>query len=323
MLKEDILFPLLIKSANYWEQLMTPEYYTDANGYIKYQKGKTSLENGETYCIIPSYSPENNPSNYNSPSCANSAIDISACNSNIEMLLDIAKDVDPQYDTSKWIKLQESLPKLLYDQDGSLKEWASYSFKENNSHRHLSHLYCAWPLSDTRYDSDLYNAALRAIENRASENEASHALIHRTLISARLKDRKSATQAMVGLMNSMIYYNSLMTNHHTNKSSGYCTDFSIGYVGMVNECLVFSNKGEIELLPCLPTSGFDKGKLSGLRLRAQAILTNMEWDVNKKTLTATIVSDIDQTVTISCGLSNETQTVNLEKNKEYKIKFSI
>ena len=153
------------------------------------------------------------------------------------MLLDIAKDVDPQYDTSKWIKLQENLPKLLYDQDGSLKEWASYSFKENNSHRHLSHLYCAWPLSDTRYDSDLYNAALRAIENRASENEASHALIHRTLISARLKDRKSATQAMVGLMNSMIYYNSLMTNHHTNKSSGYCTDFSIGYVGMVNECL--------------------------------------------------------------------------------------
>lgn len=323
MLKEDILFPLLIKSANYWEQLMTPEYYTDANGYIKYQKGKTSLENGETYCIIPSYSPENNPSNYNSPSCANSAIDISACNSNIEMLLDIAKDVDPQYDTSKWIKLQESLPKLLYDQDGSLKEWASYSFKENNSHRHLSHLYCAWPLSDTRYDSDLYNAALRAIENRASENEASHALIHRTLISARLKDRKSATQAMVGLMNSMIYYNSLMTNHHTNKSSGYCTDFSIGYVGMVNECLVFSNKGEIELLPCLPTSGFDKGKLSGLRLRTRATLTNMEWDVNKKTLNATIVSDIDQTVTISCGLSNETKTVNLEKNKEYKIKFSI
>ena len=114
-----------------------------------------------------------------------------------------------------------------------------------------------------------------------------------------------------------------MTNHHTNKSSGYCTDFSIGYVGMVNECLVFSNKGEIELLPCLPTSGFDKGKLSGLRLRTQAILTNMEWDVNKKTLKATIVSDIDQTVTISCGLSNETKTVNLEKNKEYKIKFSI
>lgn len=323
MLKEDVLYPLLIKSANYWYQLMTPEYYTDANGYIKYQKGKTSLDDGETYCIIPSYSPENNPSNYPSPSCANSAIDISACNSNIQMLLDIAKDVAPQDDTSKWTALQDNLPKLIYDKDGSLKEWATYSFEENNTHRHLSHLYCAWPLFDTKYDEQLKQAAILAVNNRKSENNASHALIHRTLIAARLQDRESATQAMVGLMNSMIYYNSLMTNHHTNKNSGYCTDYSIGYLGMVNECLVFSNKGEIQLLPCLPTSGFDKGRLSGMKLRSQATLTYMEWDLTKKKITATIVSDIDQTVTISCGLSDGSKTVNLKKGKEHKIKFSI
>ena len=323
MLKEDILYPLLIKSANYWYQLMSPEYYTDANGYIRYQKGKTSLAEGETYCIIPSYSPENNPSNYPSPSCANSSIDISACNSNIQMLLDIAKDVAPQDDMSKWTELQANLPKLLYDKDGSLKEWASYSFEENNTHRHLSHLYCAWPLSDTRYDSRLKQAAILAVNNRESENNASHALIHRTLIAARLQDRQNATKAMAGLMNSMIYYNSLMTNHHTNKNSGYCTDYSIGYLGMVNECLVFSNKGEIQLLPCLPTSGFDKGKLSGMRLRTQATLTNMEWDLNNKTVNATIVSDKDQTVKISCGLSDKAETVDLKKDQEYKIKFSI
>ncbi|MDE6614071.1 MAG: hypothetical protein K2K24_01030, partial [Clostridia bacterium] len=323
MLKEDILYPLLIKAANYWEQLMSPEYYTDSNGYIKYQKGKDSLAAGETYCIIPSYSPENNPSNYPSPSCANSAIDISACNSNIQMLLDVAKDVDPQADMSKWVDLQDKLPKLIYDKDGSLKEWASYSFDENNKHRHLSHLYCAWPLVDTQYDSDLNQAAILAVNNRKSENNASHALIHRTLIAARLKDRESATKAMVGLMNSKIYYNSLMTNHHTNKRSGYCTDYSIGYLGMVNECLVFSNVGEIELLPCLPTSGFDKGSIKGMRLRTQATLTNMEWDVKNKTLSATIVSDIDQTVKISCGLSDGTQTVDLKKGQEYNIQFSL
>ncbi|MDE6473533.1 MAG: glycoside hydrolase N-terminal domain-containing protein [Clostridia bacterium] len=323
MLKEDVLYPLLIKSANYWYQLMTPEYYTDASGYIKYQKGKTSLDEGETYCIIPSYSPENNPSNYPSPSCANSAIDISACNSNLQMLLEIAKDVAPQGDMSKWTTLQANLPKLIYDKDGSLKEWASNSFEENNTHRHLSHLYCAWPLFDTKYDSQLKQAAILAVNNRASENNASHALIHRTLIAARLQDRENVTQSMVGLMNSMIYYNSLMTNHHTNKNSGYCTDYSIGYLGMVNECLVFSNKGEIQLLPCLPTSGFDKGRLSGMKLRTQATLTYMEWDLTKKRISATIVSDIDQTVTVSCGLSDESQTVDLKKGEEYKIKFSI
>lgn len=323
MLKEDILYPLLIKSANYWHQLMTPEYYTDANGYIKYQKGKTSLDEGETYCIIPSYSPENNPSNYPSPACANSAIDISACNSNIQMLLDIAKDVAPQENMSKWTMLQANLPKLIYDKDGSLKEWASYSFEENNTHRHLSHLYCAWPLFDTKYDSQLKQAAILAVNNRESENNASHALIHRTLIAARLQDRESATQAMVGLMNSPIYYNSLMTNHHTNKNSGYCTDYSIGYLGMVNECLVFSNKGEVQLLPCLPTSGFDKGSLKGMKLRTQATLTYMEWNLNKRKVSATIVSEVDQTITISCGLSDGSQTVNLKNGIEYNIEFSI
>lgn len=323
LLKEDILYPLLLKSANYWEQLMTPEYYTDAQGYIRYQKGKTTLNEGETYCILPSYSPENNPSNYPSPSCANAAIDISACNDNLVMLLAIAKDVAPADDMTKWETLQKNLPKLLYDKDGSLKEWASHSFQENNKHRHLSHLYCAWPLFDTQYDEDLHQAAVLAVENRASENSASHALIHRTLIAARLKDRKSATEAMVGLMNSRIYYKSLMTNHHTNRRSGYCTDYEIGYLGMVNECLVFSNTGEVELLPCLPTSGFEKGSIKGLRLRTQATLTNLTWDVNAKTVKATIVSDVDQTVKITCGLSDGTKTAELKKGQEYQVEFTI
>ncbi len=128
---------------------------------------------------------------------------------------------------------------------------------------------------------------------------------------------------MVGLMNSPIYYNSLMTNHHTNKNSGYCTDYSIGYLGMVNECLVFSNKGEVQLLPCLPTSGFDKGSLKGMKLRTQATLTYMEWNLNKRKVSATIVSEVDQTITISCGLSDGSQTVNLKNGIEYNIEFSI
>lgn len=322
MLKEDVLYPLLIKSANYWEQLMSAEYYTDASGYIRYQQGKTTLSDGEKYCIIPSYSPENNPSNYPSPACANSAIDISACNSNIQMLLDIAKDVAPQEDMSKWTTLKDSLPKLIYDKDGSLKEWASYSFEENNKHRHLSHLYCAWPLSDTRYDGELKNAAILAVKNRASENNASHALIHRSLISARLNDRENLSKAMSDLMNSKIYYDSLMTNHHTNANSGYCTDYSIGYLGMVNECLVYSNKGEVELLPCLPTSGFNKGKISGLRLRTQATLTYLEWTA-KKQVKAKIVSDIDQTIEISCYPSKRAKTIDMAKGEEYEVTFSL
>lgn len=322
-LRSEILLPLLLKAANYWDQLMVPEYYTDANGDIHYAEGKTSLEEGESYCIIPSYSPENNPANFSYPACANAAIDIAACRSNLEMLIEIWRSVDPSADVSKWESLMSKIPPYLYDSTGAIKEWAANQFKENNTHRHLSHLYMVWPLFETQEDEELKQAAIQAIENRASENEASHALIHRSLIAARLKDRESLTEAMKGLMNNKIYYKSLMTNHHTDKSSAYCTDFAIGYLGMINEALVYSNTGKVEILPALPTSGFDAGYIKGLRLRTRAQIENLSWSLTEGKASVTVVSDIDQTLEISCGLSSQSKTVQVKAGEKVTVDFDI
>lgn len=282
-LEEDILYPLLQKSANYWAQLMTPEYYTAKDGSIHYEKGKTSLNADETYCILPSYSPENNPSNYNSPSDANCAIDISACRDNLEMLKKVMQDVDPSADISKWQELEDKLPPYLYDESGALKEWATTAFEENNEHRHLSHLYGVWPLFETQGNDKLAKACKQAIANRTSENEASHALVHRSLIAARLKDSESLSDALVKLMNHKIRYDSLMTNHDYDRGSCYCTDFAIGYLGIINEALVYSHDNDIELLPALPTSGFENGTLKGIKTRNRATVTELKWaDGGKK-----------------------------------------
>ncbi len=314
-LQEDILLPLLTKSANYWAQLMTPEYYTDKDGGIHYEKGKTELNAGETYCILPSYSPENNPANYPSPSDANCAIDIAACRDNLNMLLDVMKHITPDADTSKWQNLLHNLPPYLYDETGALKEWATTSFEENNEHRHLSHLYCVWPLFETQNNDALTKACNQAITNRESENEASHALVHRSLICARLKDRDGLTNALTDLMSSKIYYDSLMTNHHMNARSAYCTDFAIGYLGIINESLVYSNKGEIEILPALLNSGFDKGTITGIRARTQATVEKLEWDIENGEATVEITSDIDQEIKVSCGLSDDEQTLTFKANE--------
>ena len=77
-LEKDILLPLLTKQANFWEQICTPEYFTDINGNACYEKGKAALHPGEKYMIIPTYSPENNPIGYNSTITANATMDISA-----------------------------------------------------------------------------------------------------------------------------------------------------------------------------------------------------------------------------------------------------
>lgn len=304
MLEEDILLPLLTKSMNYWDQLLSADYYTAADGSIHYEEGKTELKDGETYCILPSYSPENNPSNYPSPSDANCAIDISACRDNIEMLKTVMTDIDPKADVSKWQDMEDKLPPYLFDETGALKEWATTSFEENNEHRHLSHLYLVWPLFETQKDEKLAKACIQAIANRESENEASHALVHRSLIAARLKDRDSLTDALVKLMNHRIRYDSLMTNHDYDQGSCYCTDFCIGYLGIINESLVYSYPGEIELLPAQPTSGFEQGEITGVRTRTRATVDSLKWTADNK-ITATITSDIDQTIMIS----NNGQTI--------------
>ena len=305
-LEEDILYPLLIKSANYWAQLLTPEYYTAADGSVHYEKGKKELNPDEKYCILPSYSPENNPKNYPSPSDANCAIDISACRDNIDMLLAVSEEVSPETDVTRWQELKDNLPPYLYDDTGALKEWATTAFQENNEHRHLSHLYGVWPLFETQNNSELTKACEQAIANRKSENEASHALVHRSLISARLKDSAALTDALLNLMNHKIRYNSLMTNHDYDRGSCYCTDFAIGYLGIVNEALVYSHDSDIGLLPALPDSGFDSGTLTGVRTRNRAVVKKLQWDNHTKKVTAEITSDIDQTLNVSYGKAKKT-----------------
>ncbi len=322
-LSRDILLPLLIKSANYWAQLLTPEYYTDQDGGIHYEAGKTALSENEFYCILPSYSPENNPSNYPSPSAANAAIDIAACRSNLQMLLEILKAVSPETDAAPWETLLQKLPPYLYDETGALKEWACSQFDENNEHRHLSHLYGVWPLDETQKDAALRDACIQAIENRESENEASHALVHRALIAARLKDQESVTRALKTLMNHKIHYDSLMTNHDYDRHSCYCTDFSIGYLGIVHESLLYSAQGEIEILPALPESGFECGEITGLRTRTRAVVTKLSWDTKAKTASVTITSKIAQTLTVSCAVTGENQVLNFAPGEEKTVNFAL
>lgn len=315
----ETVYPLLVKSANYWSQLMTPEYYTAKDGSIHYEEGKTSLNDGETYCILPSYSPENNPSNYNSPSDANCAIDISACRDNLNMLIKVMGDIDKSADTSKWRELEKNLPPYLYDETGALKEWATTSFDENNKHRHLSHLYGVWPLFETQGNDELSKACKQAIANRQSENEASHALVHRSLIASRLKDSDSLTDALVKLVNHKIRYDSLMTNHDYDQGSCYCTDFAIGYLGIINEALVYSHNNDIEFLPALPNSGFENGTLKGIKTRNRATVTELKWADGGKTISATVTSDIDQKLNIKAG--GKSQTVEFKAGESKTFRF--
>ena len=304
-LEKDVLLPLLTKQANFWEQIVTPEYFTDINGNAKYEEGKTELLGGERYLIIPSYSPENYPlGDYDSTITANATMDIAAAIDGLRMTIEMEKVVkaDGYEDRiAKWENLMSLLPEYKYDESGALCEWAMKEYQENNKHRHISHLYPAWPAFETQDNPALVDACNQAIENRNRENQgeddtASHGWVHKALVAARLKNADSCYNSLMALMADNIYYTSLMADHYTHGGWGvFCTDTTIGTIGIIDEMLLYSNTGVIEALPALPDE-WSEGSIEGLRARTNAEV-DIKWTAENVTLT--ITSDKDQTIKVS------------------------
>ena len=124
-------------------------------------------------------------------------------------------------------------------------------------------------------------------------------------------------------MNHRIRYDSLMTNHDYDRGSCYCTDFCIGYLGMINESLVYSDENSIELLPSVASSGFSKGEVTGLRTRCRAVVQSMQWDLDAGTVSATILPEEDSKLTISCPRGGEPQLLTCKANEPVSVTFEI
>ncbi len=307
-LEQEILRPLLWKTFHFWEQLCTPEYYTDREGQPHYKKGKTALEEGEKYLIIPSYSPENHPNGYSSTITANAAMDIAAASDVLRMIRELEERICDER-SGEWLtasrELAAKLPEYQMDETGGLKEWSLPQMHDNHEHRHISHLYCAWPGVEAQHNVGLAESCRQAIRNRnvgnaGKDDTASHGWIHKGLVAARLKDGRSLGEILRLLVQSDIFYSSLLTDHNTDRCRGvYCTDTILGLQGIIHEALVYSERGEIEFLPALPEE-WKQGSVDGLMARTRICIRKLAWNLEKKILEAELESYEDQEVRISC-----------------------
>lgn len=303
-LVQEILRPLLHLVMNFWCRLCTPEYYMDAEGNARYQEGKTTLQEGEHYLIIPSYSPENEPLGYHSSITANAAMDLSAARDCMRMIIRLEEQISDESSEvviAKCRRLLEGLPKYLFDESGALKEWALRKYKDNNEHRHISHLYCAWPAYETQQNEVLRKACLQAVKNREEANKgkddaSSHGWIHRALVAARLKDSESTASILRMIFTSDIFYSTLMTDHDITRERGvYCTDTIIGLVGVIQEMLLYSDEECIEFLPAAAPE-WSQGKISGLLTRNGVLVKELSWDTTNRKMHA--VLEARKTVTV-------------------------
>ncbi|NJP68327.1 glycosyl hydrolase family 95 catalytic domain-containing protein [Streptomyces spiramenti] len=216
-----------------------------------------------TVTVVPSYSPENSPAG-RGPVAVNATMDIAAAR---HALTTAAERLPGDDRAPGWRRLAAALPPYRVNEDGALAEWASPGLGDTYDHRHLSHLYPVWPLTEITPEAapELAEAARRALELRGSENDSAHGHLHRALIAARLNEADTALAALRAVLHADCFHDSLMSSHYPARDV-YNADAAHALPAAVLELVAHTSPGRLDLLPALPAA-FPTGAVTGLATR--------------------------------------------------------
>ena len=265
-----------------------------------YEDFLTVTDKNGNYIFVPSFSPENNPLNFD-PSCMlviNSSMDISVCREVLANLVAACELLGIEREgTSKWKAMLAKLPPYLLEPDGAMKEWSWPSLTERYNQRHISHLYGAWPGDEIDPDRtpQLAKAVLIANRHRVPERLAAHGRCHRALVGARLKDNYMVDSEFRQLIEEGNVGPTLRCSH--DPYAGPMPDAQGGLQLIMIEMLAYSRPGVIEVLPALPPT-LVKGSMNGMLLRTFARLDKLAWDMDARTVDLTVTSVRKQDVTL-------------------------
>lgn len=280
-LRERIV-PALKELALFYEDFLT---VTDKNG---------------NYIFAPSFSPENNPANTGPGAMIsiNASMDIAVCREVLTNLTEACETLGIEADgVQKWRAILAKLPPYLLEPDGTLKEWSWPTLEERYSHRHVSHLYGAWPGDEIDPDRtpQLALAAMIADRKRVPERLAAHGRCHRALVGARLKDGYMVDTELRQLIEQGYVARTLRCSH--DPWAFPMPDAQGGIPTIMMEMLAYSRPGVIEVLPAVPES-LNKGSIDGMLLRTFARLDKLTWDMEARTVDLTVTSSRNQDVTL-------------------------
>jgi hypothetical protein len=265
-----------------------------------YEDFLTLTDKNGNYMFIPSFSPENWPGNTNPPGplVLNSTMDISICREVLNNLITACEVLHSDADSiPKWKAMLAKLPPYMMEPDGTLKEWAWPTLEEHYPHRHISHLYGAWPGDDIDPDRTpkLALAAMLADRKRVPERLAAHGRCHRALVGARLKDCFMVDTELRQLIEQGYVAPTLRCSH--DPWAWPEPDAQGGIPTIMMEMLLYSRPGVIEVLPALPPD-LVKGSINGMLARTFARIDKLAWDMEARTVQLTVTSFRKQDVTL-------------------------
>ncbi len=284
--------------AEFLRNRVVPAYKELALFYEDYL---TATDKNGNYIFAPSFSPENTPTSTDpsGPVLVNSTVDIAVCREVLTNLIQACETLGTETDSvAKWKAMLAKMPPYLLELDGTLKEWAWPTVQEHYAHRHVSHLYGAWPGDEIDPDRTPQLARAAKIADRrrtfdvmstavSGEVLPAFARCHRALAGARLKDN-----LIVGIQLRQLLeqgYVSAALRCSRDPYAGPVPDAQAGIPAIIMEMLAYSRPGVIELLPALPPS-LAKGSINGMLLRTFARLDKLAWDMEARTVDVTIIS---------------------------------
>ncbi|MEU4449310.1 RICIN domain-containing protein [Actinosynnema sp. NPDC050801] len=280
----DKLGPALMELALFYEDFLTR---TDSNGKVVF---------------APSFSMENSPGNTGVLLSVNATGDVMAGKHALQAAIAAANalgvEQGPGLGVARWTALLNKIPAYRINGDNALAEWSWPSLGDRYDHRHVHHLYGAWPLHEINPEEkpELVRPALRALELRGDQNISAHGSLHRALAGARLKDGGKVYQNLRKIIGNNMVFRSLMTSHNPDLDI-YNADAANAIPGVLAEALVYSRPGVLEILPALPVQ-LTKGAITGVRARGRIRVHRLGWDLTARTAVLSITSDVGQEVTL-------------------------
>ncbi|MFA7637146.1 MAG: glycoside hydrolase family 95-like protein [Monoglobales bacterium] len=203
--------------------------------------------------------------------------------------------------------------------DGRLAEWTDNYVEFDKEHRHLSHLYGLYPadLISPETTPELAKAYEKSLEAKGVKGTG-WSLAWKICLWARLRNSKKAKENIDRLLRFVDpstplgygddggCYPNLFCSHPPFQIDG---NFCI--VAGINELLVQSKVGYINILPALPDE-WKNGSISGIKAKGNVLL-DFTWE-NGKVISLSLSSPVSQNLNVA--VNGKTVEVNLISNEK-------